>query len=66
VNAHWGVPDPVAVDGSDEQRRRAFESTWAMLRQRIERLLALPLEQLDRAGQQQALRAIGQTDTRHE
>lgn len=63
VNAHWGVPDPVAVDGSDEQRRRAFESAWAMLRQRIEQLLALPLEQLDRAGQQQALRAIGQMET---
>jgi arsenate reductase len=63
VSAHWGVPDPVAVDGSDEQRRRAFESAWAMLRQRIEQLLALPLEQLDRAGQQQALRAIGQMET---
>lgn len=64
VTAHWGVPDPVAVGGSDAQRRRAFESAWAMLRQRIERLLALPLEQLDRAGQQQALRAIGRTETR--
>lgn len=59
VTAHWGVPDPVAVDGSPEQRRRAFESAWAMLRQRIERLLALPLEQLDRATLQQELRAIG-------
>jgi arsenate reductase len=63
VTAHWGVPDPVAVEGDEGQRRRAFESAWALLRQRIERLLALPLEQLDRASLQRELRAIGQMET---
>lgn len=61
VTAHWGVPDPVAAEGSDEQRRRAFESVWAMLRRRIELLLALPLENFDRVAAQQELRAIGHT-----
>ena len=62
LTAHWGVPDPVAVEGDEGQRRRGFESASALLRQRIERLVALPLEQLDRAGLQQALRAIGQLE----
>lgn len=61
VTAHWGVPDPVAVDGFAEDRRRAFQSAWQMLRRRIDLLLALPLEKLDRLATQHELRAIGQT-----
>ncbi len=61
VTAHWGVPDPVGETGSDDQRRRAFQSAWLMLRRRIDLLLALPLEKLDRIATQQELRAIGQT-----
>ena len=60
VTAHWGVPDPVAVDGAEEERRRAFQSAWLMLRRRIDLLLALPLEKLDRLATQQELLAIGQ------
>jgi arsenate reductase len=59
VTAHWGVPDPVAADGSGEDRRRAFQSAWMMLRRRIDQLLALPLDKLDRVALQQQLRAIG-------
>ncbi len=61
VTAHWGVPDPVAAEGDEDARRRAFQSAWLRLRRRIELLLALPLEQLDRLVVQQQLRAIGQT-----
>ena len=61
VTAHWGVPDPVAVDGTEEERRRAFQSAWLMLRRRIDLLLALPLGKLDRLATQHKLRAIGQT-----
>ncbi|MHB1057504.1 MAG: arsenate reductase ArsC [Rhodanobacter sp.] len=60
VTAHWGVPDPTAVEGTEEERRRAFQSAWAMLRRRVELLLALPLSGLDRLAAQQELRAIGQ------
>jgi arsenate reductase len=63
VTAHWGVPDPASVQGPDAQRRGAFQSVWAMLRQRVEQLLALPLETLDRAALQQALRAIGRAES---
>jgi len=61
VTAHWGVPDPVAVDSDEEGRRRAFQSAWLMLRRRIDLLLALPLEKLDHLATQRELRAIGQT-----
>jgi arsenate reductase len=61
VTAHWGVPDPVIVTEPDEDRRRAFRTAWMMLRQRIELLLGLPLEKLDRLTMQHQLRAIGQT-----
>ena len=41
VNAHWGVPDPAAVAGSDEHKRAAFRSAAAALRRRIELLVSL-------------------------
>jgi arsenate reductase len=63
VSAHWGVPDPAEVQGPEAQRRSAFQSAWAMLRQRIKQLLALPLETLDRTALQQALRAIGKVES---
>lgn len=65
VTAHWGVPDPASVNGSEDIRRRAFQSAWRMLRQRIELLLALPVDKLDRMAIQRELRAIGQ-ETAHE
>lgn len=61
VTAHWGVPDPAAVDGTEAERRRAFQSAWMMLRQRVDLLLALPLDKLDRLAMQEQLRAIGKT-----
>lgn len=61
VTAHWGVPDPAAVDGSEDDRRRAFQQAWMMLRQRVDLFLALPLDKLDRLSRQTHLRAIGQT-----
>lgn len=62
VTAHWGVPDPVSIEGTEEARRRAFRSAWMMLRQRIELLLALPLAKLDRIATQRELRDIGNTE----
>jgi arsenate reductase (thioredoxin) len=66
VTAHWGVPDPVSADAAEADRRRAFQSAWAMLHRRIERLLALPLDQLDQPSVQQRLRAIGEQETASE
>ena len=60
ATAHWGVPDPVEAQGSDDARRHAFHQAYLTLRKRIELLLALPLEQLEQAELQQRLRAIGE------
>jgi arsenate reductase (thioredoxin) len=48
VTAHWGLPDPAAVQGSEAQREKAFFDTFIALRRRIELMLALPMLSLDR------------------
>lgn len=62
VSAHWGLPDPAAVEGSDEDKRRAFLTTLAQLQRRIEILVNLPLSGLDKLSLQQKLRDIGRID----
>jgi len=57
--AHWGVPDPVAVTGDEDARRRAYTAAFATLRRRIELLLSLPLHSLDQLAAQAKLRDIG-------
>ena len=46
LKAHWGVPDPADASGSDEEIEQAFERTYQQMKQRIESLLALPLDQV--------------------
>ena len=58
MTAHWGMPDPAAVQGTDEQVRKAFSDTAVMLRRRIELLASLPLDRLDRIGLQDRVRNI--------
>ena len=60
ISAHWGMPDPAAVRGSDEQMRQAFTDAAVHLKRRIDLLLALPAASLDRMSLQQAVRDIGQ------
>ncbi|HEY8326906.1 MAG TPA: arsenate reductase ArsC [Rhodanobacter sp.] len=59
MSAHWGVPDPAAVEGSEEQRRKAFLDTAVTLRRRIELFLSLPLQRLDAMSLQHELQGIG-------
>ena len=59
MTAHWGVADPAAVRGSDNEKRRRFRDTAVTLRRRIELMLALPIEQLDAMAIQREVRAIG-------
>ena len=58
--AHWGVPDPVAATGDEDTRRHAYTAAFATLRRRVELLLSLPLDKLDRLASQASLREIGQ------
>jgi arsenate reductase len=57
--AHWGVPDPAAFDGPDDRRAKVFLDTALALKKRIELMLALPLERLDRLAIQREVKNIG-------
>jgi arsenate reductase len=59
VTAHWGFPDPAAVEGTDEVKRAAFASTLRQIRNRVQLFLSLPLETLDRMAIESRMRAIG-------
>ena len=59
TTAHWGVDDPAAVEGSDDEKRAAFRNAANILRRRIELLLALPLERLDALARKSKLQEIG-------
>jgi arsenate reductase (thioredoxin) len=59
MTAHWGVPDPAAVEGSDEEKRKAFRSTLSVLSTRINLLVNLPLEKLERLALKKKLEEIG-------
>lgn len=61
VNAHWGMPDPAAVTGSEERRLRAFRSALIELNHRIRLFLSLPLDKLDRQSLRRELARIGTT-----
>ena len=61
MSAHWGVPDPAAVQGTDEQKRLAFRDTASILRRRIEMFTALPAASLDRMSLKSKLDDIGKT-----
>jgi arsenate reductase len=61
ITAHWGVPDPAAVAGSDDVKRRAFQTAFAQLSTRINFLLALSIEKLHRHVLKSRLEEIGRT-----
>jgi protein-tyrosine-phosphatase len=61
MTAHWGIPDPAAVEGSDEVKRHAFVDAMNQLQRRICMFVSLPFEKLERMKLQQALREIGKT-----
>ena len=59
ITAHWGLPDPAAVEGSDDVRHRAFMDAAVTLKRRIEFLLSLPLAKLETLAIQREVRDIG-------
>ncbi len=64
MTAHWGIPDPAAVTGTDEEKRRAFLDAFVILRRRIELLASLPLEKLSGMALQERLNEIGRENVR--
>lgn len=58
MSAHWGVEDPVEVEGTEEDQQRAFTSAFMTLRTRVALLVNLPIEKLDKLSLQKELNSI--------
>jgi arsenate reductase len=61
MTAHWGIPDPAAVEGSDAHKRKAFLLAFTSLRRRIELFTSLPFARLDALAIKREIDAIGRT-----
>ena len=59
MTAHWGVPDPASVVGTDDEKRRAFKDAFIVLKRRIELFASLPVDSLSRLALKQELDRIG-------
>ena len=63
VTAHWGMADPVKVEGTDAEKAYAFAEAYAQMRRRILTFAALPIESLDGISLQRRLDDLGSRET---
>ncbi len=61
MTAHWGIPDPAAVEGDDDAKRKAFADASRTLLNRIRVFASLPLDKLDRLSLQRKLDELGKS-----
>ncbi len=59
MTAHWGIADPAAVEGSDDQKRKAFSAAFKLLHRRISLFTSLPLARLDALAVKREVEQIG-------
>ena len=59
ISAHWGVPDPAAVDGTEAEKHLAFAEAYRMLNNRISIFVSLPMKTIDKLALQKRLHEIG-------
>jgi protein-tyrosine-phosphatase len=57
--AHWGMPDPAEVEGDEAAKRKAFRDAFILISRRIDLLLALPFDSLERLALEARVRSIG-------
>jgi arsenate reductase len=62
IRAHWGLPDPAHVSGTEAEIEAAFESTYAALERRVHKMLELPLETMPPQELTDRLNEIGKID----
>ena len=60
ATAHWGFEDPAAVEGSDEERRAAFDKVFKQIMARMHAFVSLPMHALDEQAIRQEIRKIGE------
>ncbi len=63
ITAHWGIPDPAAVDGTDVAKSLAFRQAFKAMETRIKLFLSLPIASIDRMRLQKQMDEIGKTPT---
>jgi len=61
MTAHWGIPDPAAVEGTEIEKNFAFREAFRALETRIKLFLSLPIRSIDKMRLQERMDAIGQT-----
>ena len=59
MTAHWGVPDPAAVQGSPQEVERAYREAFSILERRIRLFLSLPLKSIDKLALKKEVEKIG-------
>lgn len=62
VIAHWGIPDPAAVEGSEMEKKFAFAEAFKAMDRRIKLFLSLPVASIDRLRIKERMDEIGKTD----
>ena len=62
MTAHWGIEDPAAVEGTDVEKERAFNTAFRYLRNRISVFISLPIKSLDALTLTARLREIGRME----
>ena len=62
ISAHWGFEDPAAVEGTDDEKRRAFDIAFRQIMSRVRLFVNLPLKMLDQTAIKRELVNIGKTD----
>jgi arsenate reductase (thioredoxin) len=60
MTAHWGIPDPAAIEGAPEEIEKAFRDAFFMLDRRISLFLNLPLQAFDKLAIKNEIEKIGQ------
>jgi arsenate reductase (thioredoxin) len=66
ITAHWGIPDPAAVEGTEVERKIAFGQAFKAMETRIKLFLSLPFASIDQMRIKERMDAVGKTppDTR--
>ena len=59
MTAHWGMPDPATVEGTDAIKEQAFRNAAVTMKRRLELMLALPIPSLDRMALHKEVKDIG-------